>query len=131
MGMEQKKIRVLVANRVRLLRELILETFAEQPDIEIVGEVKEAEYENIRRAVEETRPKFLILDLDKVEVQLLICGALLQRDPELKILAISKNNESSMFYWARLDIRSTPLETSEAGILDALRGGASECGRYM
>ena len=35
----EKAIRVLVANRPRLLRETILTTFADQPDIEIVGEV--------------------------------------------------------------------------------------------
>jgi len=35
----QKAIRVLVANQPRLLRELMLSTFADQPDIEIVGEV--------------------------------------------------------------------------------------------
>jgi hypothetical protein len=34
-----KAIRVLVANRPRLMRETILSTFADQPDIEIVGEV--------------------------------------------------------------------------------------------
>jgi len=37
----EKVIRVLVANRPRLMRELILTTFADQPDIEIVGEVGE------------------------------------------------------------------------------------------
>ena len=35
----EKPIRVLVANRPRLMRETILATFADQPDIEIVGEV--------------------------------------------------------------------------------------------
>src|SRR5437764_7280868 len=37
----EKSIRVLVANRPRLMRETILSTFADQPDIEIVGEVAE------------------------------------------------------------------------------------------
>jgi hypothetical protein len=49
----------------------------------------------------------------------------------MKILAVAENNESSVFYWAKLDIRSTPLETSESAILDALRGGMREFGRTM
>jgi len=37
----EKSIRVLVANHPRLMREIILTTFADQPEIEIVGEVAE------------------------------------------------------------------------------------------
>ena len=37
----EKLIRVLVANHPRLMRETILATFADQPDIEIVGEVED------------------------------------------------------------------------------------------
>ena len=127
----EKKIRVLVANRPRLIRELILGVFEEQPDIEIVGEVREWNYENIVRTVDETQPEFLILGLDKPETRPLLCDTLLRRHPEMKILAVAENNESSVFYWAKLDIRSTPLETSEAAILDALRGGIREFGRTM
>ena len=127
----EKRIRVLVANRPRLIRELILATFADQPDIEIVGEIREGEYEIIARTVDETQPEFLILGLDKPEARPPLCDALLRRHPEMKILAVAENNESSVFYWAKLDIRSSPLETSESAILDALRGGVREYGRYM
>jgi len=126
----EKRIRVLVANRPRLIRELIMNVFEEQPDIEIVGEVREADHENIARTVDETEPEFLILGLDKPEKRPPICDALLRRHPEMKILAVAENNESSVFYWARLDIRSVPLETSEAAILDALRGEIREFRRH-
>ena len=36
-----KPIRVLVANQPRLMRELMVATISEQPDIEIVGEVQD------------------------------------------------------------------------------------------
>jgi len=127
----EKRIRVLVANRPRLIRELILATFADQPDIEIVGEIRDGEFEIIARTVDETQPEFLILGLDKPEARPPLCDALLRRHPEMKILAVADNNESSVFYWAKLDIRSSPLETSESAILDALRGGVREFGRYM
>ena len=38
-----KPIRVLMANRPRLMRELMVATISEQPDIEIVGEVQDAD----------------------------------------------------------------------------------------
>ena len=50
----EKAIRVLVANRPRMMRELILATFADQPDIEIVGEV--ATDDEIPNTVERTMP---------------------------------------------------------------------------
>ena len=52
----EKAIRVLVANRPRLLRETILTTFADQPDIEIVGEV--ADESEIMECCEEDSAKF-------------------------------------------------------------------------
>ena len=36
-----KVIRILVANRPRVMRELLLATLADRPDIEIVGEVSQ------------------------------------------------------------------------------------------
>ena len=62
-----KRIRVLVANRPRFLRELILEFFADEPDIEVVGEVREPDYDNIGTLIDQTQPEFLILGLDKVD----------------------------------------------------------------
>ena len=45
-----RKIRVLVANRPRLMRELVLATIADQPDIEVVGETQnESEDRRISR----------------------------------------------------------------------------------
>jgi len=55
----QKAIRVLVANRPRLMRELILTTFADQPDIEIVGEV--GDESEISESVKRTLPNFVSL----------------------------------------------------------------------
>jgi DNA-binding NarL/FixJ family response regulator len=58
----EKAIRVLVANRPRLLRELILSTFADQPDIEIVGELSEES--EIFASVDKTSPNFVVIGLD-------------------------------------------------------------------
>ncbi len=41
--MMTQPIRVVVANQPRLMRELVLETILEQPDIEIVAEIQNEE----------------------------------------------------------------------------------------
>ena len=114
-----KKVRVLVANRPRLMRELVLGTIADQPDVEVVGETpNETE---VTELVERTRPDFLIIGLDDPEVRPGLCGFLLGRYPQMKILAIAAERDTSIFYWAFVDIRSMRLQTSEEGILGALR----------
>jgi chemotaxis response regulator CheB len=114
-----RKVRVLVANRPRLMRELVLATIAEQPDIEVVGETN---YESeVTELVERTRPDVLIIGLEDREERPGLCGFLLGRYPDMKVLAVAAERNSSIFYWAFVDIRSKPVETSEQGILAALR----------
>ena len=114
-----QKIRVLVANRPRLMRDLVLATIADQPDIEVVGEA-EAESE-VTELVERTRPDFLIISLEDQHNRPALCGFLLGRYPQMKVLAIAAERDSTVFYWAFLDIRSKTVENSEQGILGALR----------
>jgi hypothetical protein len=112
-------IRVVVANRPRLMRELVLAAIAEQPDIQILAEIQEQS--NISRIVDETHPDFLIIALDDSNERPVICDALLRRCPEMKILALAPGRNSCMFYWGSFEIYSSPVEASEAGILGTLR----------
>jgi hypothetical protein len=48
-------------------------------------------------------------------------GFLLGRYPEMRILALAPEQNRALFYWASVDIRSKPLESSEDGILGAMR----------
>jgi DNA-binding NarL/FixJ family response regulator len=113
------RVRVLVANRPRLMRELVITTIADQPDIEIVGEV--GDEGDLTEAVEQARPDVLILTMDKPEERLSQCGFLLGRHPEMRILTLAPDQNRALFYWAIVDIRTKPLESSEAGILQAQR----------
>lgn len=70
-----KRVRVLVANRPRLMREMLMATIADQPDIETVGEV--IRDEDLNEAVEQTQPDVLILALEEPERPLGQCGFLL------------------------------------------------------
>ena len=118
-----QKIRVLVANRPRLMRELVLATISGQPDIEVVGEIQDNR--NIAEVVAALRPDYLIIALDQSDERPDICDSLLERYPYMKILALAAERNSTIFYWATLSIRSNRVETSEDGILNALRGRPS------
>lgn len=112
-------IRVVVANRPRLMRELVVETISEQPDIEILAEIQDED--KIVDAVEEKHPDFLIIALDESDQRPPLCDILLRRYPEMKILALAPERNSSIFYWGSFDIHESSVEASEAGILSALR----------
>ncbi|MBV9342497.1 MAG: response regulator transcription factor [Acidobacteria bacterium] len=113
-----QKIRVLVANRPRLMRDLVLATISEQPDIEVLGELEDDS--KIIEAVEETQPDFVIIALDRPNERPAICDNLLGHHPRVKVLALAAGQDNSVFFWS--DIQSTPIESSEQGILNVIRG---------
>ena len=113
-------IRVLVANRPRLNRELMIATISDQPDIEIVGEIQLET--DLGKAVEETRPDVLIVALERTNRLPNVCTAILRSHPRLRVIAIASDRNSSMFYQASLHIESNQIEASEAGVLGAIRG---------
>lgn len=112
-------IRVVVANQPRLMRELVLETILEQPDIEIVAEIQNEE--EIVPAVDGMHPDFLIIALDESGRRPSLCDTLLLRYPKMKILALAPERNVSIFFWASFDIHSSQVEASQAGILSTLR----------
>ncbi len=115
----EKAIRVLVANRPRLMRETILATFADQPDVEIVGEV--ADESEIIESVNRTLPSFVVIALDRPGERPCICDDLLREHPEVRVIAVAPQNNYVVYYWASLDIHSSDIEPSEEGMLNALR----------
>ena len=122
-----KSIRILVANHPKLMREVILSTFADQPDIEIVGEVSnEAE---IQDRVNQTLPDLLVVALDESGKRPPICHTVLNAHPEVRIIAVSSAQNRSICYWASLQIQSKNIEPSEEGILSAARNMAAGMGR--
>jgi DNA-binding NarL/FixJ family response regulator len=116
------KIRVLVANRPRLMRELVLATIADQSDIEIVGELLDES--RIQEIVAESEPDALIMALERPGVPPPLCRELLERYPRLKIVALAPERNSSMVLWGTVGVHSAAIESSEDGILSALRDSA-------
>lgn len=118
-----KSIRVLVANHPKLMREAVLAAFADQPDVEIVGEVsEEAEIPN---RVNETAPNLLVVTLGDSERRPAICDSLLNTHPEMRIIAVSSTRNRSICYWAALQIQSKNIEPSEKSMLVAARSMAA------
>ena len=103
-----RKIRVLVANRPRLMRDLVLATVSEQPDIEVLGALEDES--QIAQAVADMQPDFVIVGLDKAHERPAICDYLLSHHPLIKVLAVAADEDNSVFFWS--DIRSAAVESS-------------------
>jgi chemotaxis response regulator CheB len=114
------RIRILVANQPRLMRESLTYTVADQDDVEIVGSAEEVA--EIPDLVEETRPDCVIISPEKPGERPPICDALLGLYPNIRILAVSSESNSGFLYWNSSEIRSIRFECSAQGILSALRG---------
>jgi len=113
-----RKIRVLVANYPRLMRDLVLATVSDQPDIEVLGALDDES--QIAKVVAETQPDFVIVGLDRPNERPPICDYLLSRYPLVKVLAVAPEQENTVFFWS--DIRSAAIESSEESILNVIRG---------
>ena len=122
----EKSIRVLVANHPRLMRETILTAFADQPDIEVVGEVEDES--EISDSVKRTLPNFVVIALDHPGTRPPICDVLLREHPEVRVIAVAPAKNYVVYYWASLDIHSSNIEASEEGVLGALRNKLATTG---
>jgi chemotaxis response regulator CheB len=101
------------------MRELVMATIADQADIELIGEVRNEG--DLTEIVEQARPDVLIMAMEEPEKRPGQCGFLLGRHPGMRILALAPEQNRGIFYWAVVDIRTRDLESSEAGILNAVR----------
>jgi chemotaxis response regulator CheB len=114
-----KALRILVANRPKLMRELLLATLSEQTWIEVVGEV--TENSDLYDCVDKTAPDLIVIDAEEPGKRPHICDALLHRHPQLRIIAVAPQENYSVCYWASFDIHSDDVESSEEGFLSAVR----------
>jgi chemotaxis response regulator CheB len=115
----EKATRILVANAPKLMREVVVATLADQPDIEIVGEVSnEAE---ILPRVQATLPDLVVIALDDTGARPQICDRVLREYPGVRVLAVASRKDRTICYWASFDIHSNDIEASPEGILSAVR----------
>jgi DNA-binding NarL/FixJ family response regulator len=122
----ESSVRVLVANRPRLLRELVLSTLSDQAGISIVGEAENEK--DIPSLVAETKPDFLLIASDESSRRPPLCNQLLKDFPALRIIAVAPNTNVGVLYWASLEIHSTTMEASEEALLGVMRGRTTRTG---
>lgn len=114
------KVRVLVANRPRLMREVVRTALSRHADMEVVGEVED-EIE-ILPALERTHAECLIIAQQEFGRRPAICDRVFDNFPHMKILAVAPGSDDSVLYWVFMEIRLIQIETSEEGVINALRG---------
>ena len=119
----ESTVRVLVANRPRLLRELVLSTLSGQEGIKVVGEAENEQ--DVPALVEETHPDFLLIALDEPRRRPPLCDLLLKKFPTLRIIAVAPHANLGIFYWGSFEIHSTTMETSEEALLETIRSKAA------
>ena len=94
-------------------------SLAEEEDVEVVADITdEAE---ISRVIEETNPEFLIVSLDSRRFGPSAREAMLQKHPEMKILALATDGNSFTLFLASDGIRSMIYKEPEAEILKVMR----------
>ena len=117
-----KPIRILVANRPKVMREALLDLLSDRSWIEVIGEVSNDA--DIPDSVDRTVPDLLVMAVDEPGKRPSLCDALLREHPELRIIAVAPRQDYSVFYWASVEIHSDDIETSEAGFINAVRSVA-------
>jgi AmiR/NasT family two-component response regulator len=115
----ETSVRVVVANRPRLLRELVLSTLSGQEGISVVGETENEQ--DVPSLVAATKPDFLLIALDEPQRRPALCDVLLREFPALRIIAVAPNKNLGIFYWASFDIHSKTMKASEEALLAAMR----------
>ena len=94
-------------------------SLAQEEDIEVVAQISdEAE---ISRLTEEIKPEFLIVSMDARRFGPSAREDMLQRHPELQIIALAADGNSFTLLSASDGIRSVVYKEPEAEILDVLR----------
>ena len=109
-----KKIRILLANRPRMMREVVREMIEAQPDMEVVGEVLDPL--ELIVAVRETEADAVILALEGSEEPGLT-SHLLAEYPKLTILGLPSRGKTAFVRPGRQEI----VDPTGPKILEALR----------
>lgn len=119
--MPDDRLRIVLINMPRMLREIIREVVSPQPDMEVAGEFAAAH--SLLEAVERTQADFVITGTGDAE--LADVGRVLREWPRLKVLAVAADGRQTYLY----ELRPQKVhlgEVSPQNLLDALRSAARE-----
>ena len=102
------------------MREVMRTALSRHADMEVVGEIED-EIE-ILPALEQTHAECLIIAQEEFGRRPAICDSVFDKFPHMKILAVAPGSDDSVLFWVFMEIRLSRIETSEEGVINALRG---------
>jgi DNA-binding NarL/FixJ family response regulator len=102
------------------MREVVRTALSRHADMEIVGEIEDET--EILPALERTHAECLIIAQEESGARPAICDSIFDNFPHMKILAVAPGSDDSVLYWVFMEIRLSRIETSEEGVINALRG---------
>jgi hypothetical protein len=111
------------------MRDLVAGVFAQQPDLEVVGELYDEK--DLLAAVEALVPDVLVVELDQHNQLPRVCLTILTKRPALKVIGLAADRDVSIFCWADVEVRTQQIENSERGLLEAIRGKSFESSPLM
>ena len=120
-----RKIRVLLANRPRMVRALVRDMIERQPDMEVVGEVLDPL--DVISAVQETAADIVVVAINNNSEAQELRRRLLAQCPSVAILALSLSGDTAFIEQLRPQRREM-VDPSEATILRALRQAVQASG---
>jgi chemotaxis response regulator CheB len=123
----ETSVRVLVANRPRLFRELVVSTLSKDAGIEVVGET--ANDKDVPSLVAKTKPDFVLITLDESRRRPPLCDQLLREFIGVRIIAVALNTNIGISYWASLEIHSKTMGMRKDILLKVVRENAPPTGR--
>jgi AmiR/NasT family two-component response regulator len=111
-----------MANQPRLMRDVMATRLATEKGVEVVAQIgDEAE---ISRVIDETEPEFLIISLDSRHFRRPEREDMLQKHPEVQIVALASDGNSFTLLSASDGIRSVTYNAAEVDILDVMRSNS-------
>jgi len=120
-----RKIKVLLANRPRMVRALVRDMIERQPDMEVVGEVLDPL--DVISAAQETEADIVVVAINNNSEAQELHRRLLAQCPNVAILALSLSGDTAFIEQLRPQRREM-VDPSEATILRALRQAVQASG---
>ena len=117
-----KRLRVVMVNPPKLMRQLLLEKLKEEPWIEMVGEATQES--EIRELAQKTAPDLVVVTADRPGRRPAICDELLSEFLALRLIAVTLRENHTVSYWASLEIHADEIESSECRFLGTVRKAA-------
>jgi DNA-binding NarL/FixJ family response regulator len=102
------------------MREAVRAVLSRHDDLEVVGELEDER--EILSAIDRTKAQCLVTAQEEIGKRPAVCDVVFEKYPHMKILAVAPGGDDSVFYWMFMEIRLSRIETSEQGVINALRG---------